>query len=139
MPGGHVGYQGSSLKINPSVRNKGTQIAPTGHGTDPVRLFVKGVFMAYKGGKKNQVNHTQLIKLQDVNSKEATQFYLGKRLAYIYKAQKPNKEGSRFRVIWGKVTRSHGNSGVVRAKFKKNLPPKALGKKVRCMLYPSSI
>jgi large subunit ribosomal protein L35Ae len=36
-----------------------------------------------------------------------TSFYSGKRIAYIYKAQKEVR-GSKHRVIWGKVTRPHG-------------------------------
>lgn len=52
-------------------------------------------------------------------------FLQGKKLCYVYKA-KTKKKGTHFRTIWGKVTRPHGKSGVVRAKFRKNLPPTSL-------------
>lgn len=75
--------------------------------------------------KSNQYPNTSLIQIEGVNTKEEVAWYAGKRMAYIYKA-KVKKNGSHYRCIWGKVTRPHGNSGVVRAKFKSNLPPKSM-------------
>ena len=38
-----------------------------------------------------------------------TRFYLGKKVAFVYRAQREVR-GSKIRVIWGKVTRPHGRS-----------------------------
>ncbi|GAB2282970.1 60S ribosomal protein L35a-1, variant 2 [Dionaea muscipula] len=88
--------------------------------------------------KSNQYPNTSLIQIEGVNTKEEVSWYQGKRMAFIYKAKAKNN-GSHYRCIWGKVIRPHGNSGVVRAKFKTNLPPKSMGAKVRVFMYPSNI
>ncbi|RWW32359.1 hypothetical protein GW17_00002965 [Ensete ventricosum] len=88
--------------------------------------------------KSNQYENTSLVQIEGVNTNEEVAWYRGKRMAYIYKA-KTKKKGTQYRCIWGKVARPHGNSGVVRAKFKSNLPPKSMGGRVRVLMYPSNI
>ncbi|KAF2253666.1 ribosomal protein L35Ae [Trematosphaeria pertusa] len=102
------------------------------------RLYVKGKHISYQRGKRNTTPGTSLLKLEGVDNTEAANWYCGKRVAYVYRAHR-SVRGSKIRVIWGKITRPHGNSGVVRAKFRSNLPPKSFGASVRVMLYPSSI
>ena len=86
----------------------------------------------------NHYNHTSLVNIEGLKSRSDVDWYLGKKIAYIFKA-KTKKKNSNFRVIWGKVCAPHGSKGVVRAKFRKNLPPNALGAPVRVMLYPSRV
>lgn len=58
---------------------------------------------------------------------------------YVYKAHKKSmvqgKTASRVRAIWGRITRVHGNRGAVKAKFSRNLPPQAMGKRVRVVRF----
>ncbi|KAF9674646.1 hypothetical protein SADUNF_Sadunf10G0148500 [Salix dunnii] len=96
-----------------------------GRQGERVRLYVRGTILGYKRSKSNQYPNTSLVQVEGVNTKEEVAWYAGKRMAYIYKA-KVKQNGSHYRCIWGKVTRPHGNSGVVRAKFKSNLPPKSM-------------
>uniref|UniRef100_A0A0E0PR15 Ribosomal protein L35A n=1 Tax=Oryza rufipogon TaxID=4529 RepID=A0A0E0PR15_ORYRU len=99
-----------------------------------VRLYVRGTILGYKRSKSNQYENTSLLQIEGVNTKEEVGWYAGKRIAYVYKA-KTKSNDSTIRCIWGKVTRPHGNSGVVRAKFRSNLPPTSMGKKVRVFMF----
>lgn len=98
------------------------------------RLHVDGAILGYKRALRTQNVNISLIKIKGCDDKAATDFYLGKKVAFITKAQ----DGS-FRVNWGKVCRAHGSNGVVRCRFRRNLPPQAIGGRVRVMLYPSRI
>lgn len=80
-------------------------------------------------------------QIEGCRKKTHGNFYVGKRCAYVYKAktrksvpQKPFIK-SRVRAIWGKVTRLHGNTGCVRARFTKNLPGHAMGQRIRIVSF----
>ncbi|OMH85911.1 60S ribosomal protein L33-A [Zancudomyces culisetae] len=102
------------------------------------RLYSKGRFLGYQRGKRMQDVNNALVKIEGVNTKKDTEFYMGKRVAYIYRAKR-EINGTKIRAIWGRVTRPHGNTGTVRAKFRTNLPPRAMGASLRIMLYPSRV
>lgn len=109
---------------------------PEHHTNRPV--YVKGKHVSYQRSKSVTNPNISLIKIEGVTNKDEAKFYVGKKIAYVYRASKA-KQGSNVRCIWGKITRIHGNSGVVRANFKHNLPSKSFGSSVRVMLYPSNI
>lgn len=96
----------------------------------PHRLYAKGRITGHTRGKRNAKEHTTLVEVEGARTKTDTEFYMGKRIAFVYKAKRVI-DGSRIRVIWGRITRPHGNGGVVRAKFNTNIPPKAFGASVR--------
>ncbi|MCP4668931.1 MAG: hypothetical protein GY849_21550 [Deltaproteobacteria bacterium] len=91
--------------------------------------------MGFKRGQRTQRENTALVNIEGCKDRSSSTFYHGKRVAFVYKKNNP-KTNIKYKCIWGKVTASHGQSGLVRAKFVKNLPPRAFGTSVRVMLYP---
>lgn len=109
------------------------------------RLYTKGKILSFRRSKVTQYPQISLVKVEGVQDTKAATAYLGKRVAYIYKAKKDEEgmytitatvtTGKKYRVIWGKVVRPHGNSGVLRARFQTHLPAESFGQSCRVMLY----
>mgnify|MGYP002632820469 CR=1 FL=1 len=93
--------------------------------------------MHFKRGQRTQLESQAVLKIEGCNETKSSLFYHGKRVAYVFKAEN-KKRGTHYKAMWGKIMSSHGNSGLVKAKFAKNLPPNAIGcNHLRVMLYPN--
>ncbi len=97
------------------------------------RLYVKAVFSGFRRGKRTQDENHALVHIEGLNSRKEAQYYLGKRIVYVYRT----KNG--YKIIWGRICSQHGNNGTCKAKFLRNLPPKAIGSTLRVMLYPQRV
>ncbi|CCW60647.1 unnamed protein product [Phytomonas sp. EM1] len=113
------------------------------------RLYMKGTLAGYTRGLHGQVKKTALVRVDNVNTRSDADWYVGKRVCYVYHGYKVKHcvrwskapaRRSNTRALWGRVTRPHGNSGMMRVKFNgASVPASAIGRRIRVYLYPSRI
>ncbi len=78
--------------------------------------------LGYRTGRHTQNVNQLLLEVNNVTSKNKAQSLLGKKLVWKTPGGKEIK---------GEVIGLHGNRGIVRAKFERNLPGQAIGSKVQ--------
>ena len=78
----------------------------------------KGIVTSYRRGKHLQHPNQVLLKFDEITSRAEAATLVGHKVKWI------SEVGKEF---LGKVLAVHGNSGVVRAKFRTNLPGQAIG------------
>jgi len=96
---------------------------------DASRMYTPAVVLGYKRSLKRQHPNRSLVEIIGVNTKEAARFYLGKRVVYVAGSQTSDRKP-----LVGKVTRTHGNKGVVQVSFLKNISSTSFGKRCRVLL-----
>ena len=79
-----------------------------------------GVITNYRMGPKSQRNRECLLKVLDTEPSQASEF-IGWKVGWPHKVPK----------ITGVISKTHGRTGTLRAKFKKGLPGQALCTKVK--------
>jgi len=52
------------------------------------RLYVKGRHLSYQRAKHTTNPNTSLVKIEGVEDSKAAQFYLGKKVAFVYRAKR---------------------------------------------------
>ena len=82
---------------------------------------MKATVLSYRRGIHTMHGNQLLLEMEGVDSRELASRYIGKRVIWTSPAKKQ---------IFGKITSTHGNNGVVRARFSKGLPGTAVSSKV---------
>ena len=101
-----------------------------------MRLYQNGIFTGFRRSRTAQHERQALITVQNCKDKARARLYLGRRVAYVFRG-KNTVNNTKFRVHWGTVVNTHGHNGAIRVAFRRNLPARAMGAKVRVMLYPN--
>ena len=79
---------------------------------------VKALVLAYAGTKEHQDNHHMILKPRGIDDRSAASMLIGRRVVW----RTPTG-----RKMYGKILRTHGKGGEVKAYFKPGLPGQAVG------------
>jgi len=85
---------------------------------------MQGVIVNYKRGRHTQTSNQFLLEAEGLDSRGKAAHLIGKGVVW----KSPGKKE-----IFGKITDTHGNKGVLRARFSRGLPGTALGTEVEIL------
>ena len=83
-----------------------------------------GIVIGYRRGGNRQINKHMLLKFPNFDSDKKAAQLIGRIISWT----SPGKKEKKLR---GKIVKTHGRNGVVRAIFKKGLPGQAIGTEVK--------
>ncbi|WUR05175.1 ribosomal protein eL33 [Vairimorpha necatrix] len=97
-------------------------------------MFIPGIFVSHRRALR-RIRHTQaLIKINNVVNKEQAKNYIG----HVVVSKRLNDDKTP-RDVEGVVIGVHGNKGLVRVKFERNMPAKSVTNVVEVRLVKKEI
>lgn len=94
------------------------------------KMAIPAIFVSHRRGLRAIKPQQALLKINNVVSRDQARNYIGNCVAFYTLG----KDGSQ-RANYGRIVNVHGKSGIVRAKFSRNLPPKAISTLAYVKLY----
>lgn len=91
---------------------------------------IPATFVSHQRSQRRLHPRYALLEIHNVRSRTAAQNYMDNAVYMTW----TNKDGETFE-NYGVIRKHHGNKGVVRAIFERNLDPKAVGQTVYVKLY----
>ena len=85
---------------------------------------MNAMILSFRMGRHTQVNNQFLLEVDGMDSNGKAAQLIGRRVLWRSPGRKE---------IFGKITDTHGNKGVLRARFSRGLPGTALGNKVEIL------
>ena len=82
---------------------------------------MKGTILSFRRGRHTQTTNQFLLELPGVDTGVMASQFIGRGVFW---------QSSAGKKIFGKITQTHGNNGVLRARFTKGLPGTAITNKV---------
>ena len=83
----------------------------------------KALILSFRRGRHTQRTNQFLLEIKGVDTRAKASVCIGKRVVWT-------SPGKLKKKIYGKITTTHGNNGVMRARFSRGLPGTAIGTKV---------
>jgi large subunit ribosomal protein L35Ae len=103
------------------------------------RVSTPATFISYKRSQRRVYLRYALLRIEGVTTRDQAEKYIGRAVEMYIAKEKAQPSGYKERVVKGYIHKTHGSSGVVRARFKKNLSPYFLGTKVYVRLYKANL
>lgn len=88
--------------------------------------MIKGVVVNYRRGRHTVYTNQVIIKIENIDSKEKAKEFIGRKVEW-------KTPGKKNKVLVGEITSTHGNKGLVRARFEKGVPGQMIGEEVKIL------